>query len=244
MAILPPLLSEAERDDMLLRCEERIGYRFADRELLLAALTHASGAKTRLHSNERMEFLGDAILGLVVCEELYHNYPRLLEGELTRIKSAVVSRATCASISRELQLEEFLVLGKGMTTSAVIPRSLLADVFESLVAAIYLDGGMEPSARFIITHVGPKIAPVAVGDAGENYKSELQQLAQRDFARTPTYYLVNESGPDHNKSFQVAARIGDRTYNTAWGRSKKEAEQQAARIALEELADEADDPSA
>ncbi len=191
-----------------------------------------------------MEFLGDAILGLVVCEVLYHNYPRLLEGELTRIKSVIVSRATCASISRELQLEEFLVLGKGMTTSAVIPRSLLADVFESLVAAIYLDGGMEPSARFIVAHVGPKISPVALGDAGENYKSELQQLAQRDFARTPTYYLVNESGPDHNKSFQVAARIGDRTYNAAWGRSKKEAEQQAARIALEEMAEEDDNPPA
>ena len=159
--------------DLLDGCEARLGYRFQDRSLLLSALTHASGAASRLRSNERLEFLGDSILGMVVCEVLYHDYPDLLEGELTRIKSVVVSRVTCARISSELGLQEFLLLGKGMTSVSQIPRSLLADVFESLVAAIYLDGGMDPARDFILQHVGPRIAPVASGDAGENYKSDL-----------------------------------------------------------------------
>ena len=225
--------------DILNGCEERLGYRFDDRTLLLSALTHASGAASRLRSNERLEFLGDSILGMVVCELLYHDYPELLEGELTRIKSVVVSRVTCAEISGELGMEDFLLLGKGMTSVSAIPRSLLADVFESLVAAIYLDGGMDPAKEFILKHVGPRVAPVACGDAGENYKSDLQQLAQREFAKTPSYFLVQESGPDHNKTFQVAARIGDRTFDAAWGRSKKEAEQEAAKIALSELSADA-----
>src|SRR5277367_6186209 len=123
------------------RCERRIGYEFRDKTLLGAALTHASGAQHRLASNERLEFLGDAILGAVVCELLYAQYPEYLEGDLTKIKSIVVSRQTCAKISEALNLQEFLVLGKGMTTHPSVPPSLLADVFESLIAAIYLDGG-------------------------------------------------------------------------------------------------------
>ncbi len=232
---MPSTTERSERSELLSQCEQTVAYSFQDKGLLLSALTHASGATSRLRSNERMEFLGDAILGMVVCETLYHEYPNCLEGELTRIKSVVVSRATCAAISRELELEDFLILGKGMTTSPTIPESLLADVFESLVAAIYLDGGIQPAAEFITTHVGPRIGPVAAGRAGENFKSELQQLAQRDSARTPTYFLVNETGPDHNKTFQVAARIGERVFGAAWGRSKKEAEQEAARLALKEL---------
>ena len=121
--------------------------RFRDKELLRAALTHASGAQHRLASNERLEFLGDAILGAVVCEMLFHQYPEYLEGDLTKIKSIVVSRQTCAKISEALGLEEFLILGKGMTTHPSVPPSLLSDVFESLMAAIYLDGGDAPVAR-------------------------------------------------------------------------------------------------
>ena len=187
-----------------------------------------------------MELLGDAILGMVVCEMLYHGYPDLLEGELTRIKSVVVSRATCAKISRGLGLADFLLLGKGMTTTPSIPNSLLSDVFESLVAAIYLDGGLPPARDFIHQHVEPRLEPVAVGDSGANSKSDLQHLAQRDFSQTPTYSLVQETGPDHNKTFQVAARIGDRTFEPAWGRSKKEAEQRAAQMALENLLQDLD----
>jgi ribonuclease III len=133
------------------RLERRVGYVFQDKGLLRSSLTHASGASHRLRSNERLEFLGDAILGAVVCEILFRQYPEHLEGDLTKIKSVVVSRQTCAKISEALGLEKFLLLGKGMTTSPNVPPSLLADVFESLIAAMYLDGGDAPARAFIET---------------------------------------------------------------------------------------------
>ncbi len=219
-------------------CEERIGYTFHDKSLLRAALTHASGAEHRLASNERLEFLGDAILGAVVCEQLYRRYPDYLEGELTKIKSVVVSRQTCAKISQQLGLEEFLILGKGMTTHPSVPLSLLSDVFESLVAAIYLDGGDSHARAFVEAHVGPEIEAVAGGDHGGNYKSLLQQLAQREYGTTPTYQLLDEKGPDHSKCFKISAQVGRNRYQPAWGRNKKEAEQRAARNALSELSGE------
>jgi len=217
------------------RCQERINYRFQNTALLLSAVTHASGAQHRLASNERLEFLGDAILGFVVCENLYHNYPDLLEGELTKIKSVVVSRQTCAKISDALRLDEFLILGKGMTCHATIPPSLLSDVFESLIAAIYLDGGDAAARHFIETHLGPEIEMAASGEHGCNYKSQLQQFAQREFGSTPTYQLLDEKGPDHSKCFKISAQIGRDRYQPAWGRNKKEAEQRAARNALSEI---------
>jgi ribonuclease III len=220
---------------LLEKLQQRIGYQFKDKAMLLAALTHASGAEHRLASNERLEFLGDSILGAVVCEILYHQYPEYLEGDLTRIKSIVVSRLTCAKISEALGMQEFLILGKGMTTHPSVPSSLLADVFESLVAAIYLDGGDAASRRFISDFIAPEIELAAEGETGNNYKSLLQQLAQREHGTTPTYQLLDEKGPDHSKCFKVAAQIGSDRYQPAWGRNKKEAEQRAARNALNQL---------
>lgn len=225
-----------DREALLDACEKKIDYNFRDRSLLTAALTHASGAKHRLASNERLEFFGDAILGLVVCERLFHSYPDYLEGDLTRIKSVVVSRQTCARISADLGLDECLLLGKGMAIHRTVPTSLLADVFESLVAAIYLDGGPEPAKRFIERHIVDYIDEVVTGDGGENHKSQLQHYMQREFGRTPTYTLIEEKGPDHSKSFKVAAQVGKRLFAPAWGRSKKEAEQSAAEKAIEYLA--------
>jgi ribonuclease-3 len=219
-------------------CEERIGYVFKNKGLLRSALTHASGARHRLASNERLEFLGDAIFGAVVCEILYHQYPHYSEGDLTKIKSVVVSRRTCTKISRSLNLEECLILGKGMSTQTSVPPSLLADVFESLVAAIYLDGGDAAAREFILRHLGPEIEQVAGGEHGGNYKSILQQLSQRDYGTTPTYELLDEKGPDHSKCFQISAQIGRHRYHPAWGRNKKEAEQRAARNALSEIGGE------
>ena len=235
-------LDQSEFSDQLRLCQERIGYQFQDEDMLYFALTHASGARHRLASNERLEFLGDAILGYLVCEQLFHDYPSSREGELTRIKSVVVSRKTCTQLSRAMGLDEFLILGKGMATRKSIPSSLLADVFESIVAAIYLDGGMAAAKSFIERHVFPMIRDVAAGEVGENYKSQLQQLAQREFAKTPVYSLVEETGPDHSKSFQLAAQIGKLQFAPAWGQSKKEAQQKAAQLALEALA-EVDDIS-
>jgi len=213
-------------------CEERIGYRFADRSLLRAALTHASGADHRLASNERLEFLGDAILGAVVCELLFHRFPDYLEGELTRIKSIVVSRQCCAKITLELGLDEFLILGKGMSILGNVPSSVLAAVLESLLAAIYLDGGLSAVRRFVREHVTPEIELAAEGETGNNYKALLQHLAQRELGNTPVYQLLDEKGPDHSKCFKMAAQVGESQFPPAWGRSKKEAEQRAARNAL------------
>jgi len=231
--------SESPDASLLLKLEQRIGYEFKDKSLLLSALTHASGAEHRLASNERLEFLGDAILGAVVCELLFHQYPEFLEGELTRLKSIVVSRLTCAKISEALGMQEFLILGKGMTTHPSVPSSLLADVFESLLAAIYLDGGDAAARRFIGTTMGPEIELAAEGETGSNYKSLLQQLAQREHGTTPTYQLLDEKGPDHSKCFKVAAQVGPDSYQPAWGRNKKEAEQRAARNALSQLSGDA-----
>ncbi len=221
--------------DVLEECQAALGYRFRNPDLLRGALTHASGADTRLASNERLEFLGDAVLGLVVCERLFLRFPEYLEGDLTKIKSVVVSRRTCARISQELHLDEFLFLGKGMSSSTVVPSSVSADVFESLVAAIYLDGGLDPAREFILKYMGPEIDQVAEGAHGGNYKSLLQQQAQREFGATPIYQLLDEKGPDHSKCFKIAAVIGRQVYPAAWGRNKKEAEQKAALNAISQI---------
>lgn len=221
--------------DILEQCQETIGYRFRQQDLLRAALTHTSGADTRLSSNERMEFLGDAVLGLITCEQLYLRFPEYQEGDLTKIKSVVVSRRTCARMSKKLGLGEFLFLGKGMHIHSAMPANLLADVFESLVGAIFLDGGLQPAKDFVLEHLVPEIDKVVEGEHGNNFKSILQQVAQRDFGATPQYLLLDEKGPDHSKCFKVAAQIGYHRYTGAWGRTKKEAEQKAAMNALAEI---------
>src|SRR5262245_37441461 len=234
MAQEGPSSLEAE---ILEQCQEAIGYRFRQPDLLRSALTHASGANTRLASNERMEFLGDAVLGLVTCEQLYLRFPDYQEGDLTKIKSAVVSRRTCAQFSKELGLGEFLFLGRGMSAGDPdnVPASMLADVYESLVAAIYLDGGLEVARKFILEQLGPEIEEAAESAAGGNFKSLLQQVAQREFNATPQYQLLDEKGPDHSKCFKIAAGIGRHTHAGAWGRTKKEAEQRAAMNALAQI---------
>lgn len=230
---MPPLRGGVPVD--LTACQERIGHQFRDVSILHAALTHASGAAHRLASNERLEFLGDAILGFIVCDTLYRIFPESLEGDLTRIKSVVVSRETCGRISEQLGLTDFLIVGKGLAVNSAVPVSVLSDLFESVVAAIYLDGGIEPARRFVSRWMEPEIAQVSSGAQGANHKSLLQQLSQRDFGVTPTYEVMEESGPDHSKSFHVSAFIGERRYTPAWGRNKKEAEQRAASNALVEL---------
>src|SRR5262245_8222929 len=233
--IMPPELTTSREAEILEECQKVIGYTFRQPDLLRAALTHTSGADTRLASNERLEFLGDAILGLVTCEQLFHRFPDYLEGDLTKIKSVVVSRRTCARISRSLNLGDYLFLGKGMHLHTAVPASLLADVFESLVAAIYLDGGLEPARQFILKHMGPEIEAMAEGAHGGNFKSLLQQVSQREFNATPQYHLLDEKGPDHSKCFKIAAVIGRYTHAGAWGRTKKEAEQRAAMNALAQI---------
>jgi len=225
-------LTTKDLAELARRCEPVIGYHFDNADLLLSALTHSSKADTRLQSNERLEFLGDAILGVVVCEQLFERFPQLMEGDLTKIKSVVVSRRTCASVSRSLGLGRFLRLGKGMTTGAAIPSSLLANVFESLTAAIYLDGGIGPAREFILHHMAEEIERTVSCHHGGNYKSALQQTTQKDFGQTPHYHSLDEKGPDHARCFKVCAVIDRRRFPGAWGASKKDAEQIAALNAL------------
>ncbi len=233
-----PELRPRGEEDLLEHCQDLLDYTFENVAYLRSALTHASGADHRLSSNERLEFLGDAVLGLIVCELLYRKFPDYLEGELTRIKSVVVSRQTCAKISQRLGFEECLILGKGMGMQGPTPPSLLADVFESLIGAMYLDGGIEAARRFIVEHLEAEIEETVEGHGFVNHKSLLQQNAQRQFGATPTYLLLDVAGPDHSKCFKVSAQIGRQRYAPAWGKNKKDAEQRAAMNALSELAGE------
>lgn len=221
--------------DCLELCQQILCYRFKDEALLRESLTHASVAATRQASNERLEFLGDAVLGMIVCEHLFNAYPQYLEGELTKIKSAVVSRRTCAEIAQALGLTETLYLGKGMGSRAHLPSSVAAAVFEALIGALYLDGGLEVARDFIIRHCLPHIESSVSSEHQFNYKSQLQQHAQKVMTATPNYEVLDEKGPDHSKCFEIAVCISGQRFASAWGRSKKEAEQKAALCALQEL---------
>ena len=222
-------------DDLRQRAEALLGYTFKNQDLLKESLTHSSIADNRLNSNERMEFLGDAVLDLIICEALYLRFPNLLEGDLTKIKSAVVSRRTCAEISRETGLIDLLIIGKGISSRSEIPSSLAAAVYESIVAAIYFDGGFEAVKHYVIRTMTPKIDIICSNTHQQNYKAMLQQHAQKLLSATPLYELLDEKGPDHSKCFEVCVTVGGRRFHSAWGPNKKIAEQKAALLALEEL---------
>jgi ribonuclease-3 len=224
-------MTPAELDHL----QTRIGHRFRDVALLRCALTHASVTDQRKDSNERLEFLGDAVLGLICCELIYSLYPEFLEGEMTKIKSTVVSRQTCAAISRELGLDAMLTLGKGMQGFRTLPPSLAAATLESIVAAIYFDAGLEAARGFLIPLLTPLVHRAADSGHQENFKSVLQQHAQQKFGKSPSYHVLDEKGPDHAKCFEVGVEIDGRKFQSCWGASKKQAEQQAALNALAEL---------
>ncbi|MHC4948580.1 MAG: ribonuclease III [Planctomycetota bacterium] len=217
------------------RAEEILGHRFQDRELLERALTHASLVESRHDSNERMEFLGDAVLGLVVCDYLYRQFSDLLEGEMTKIKSSAVSRRQCAELGEDLGLDELLRLGKGMSNRAALPGSVVAAAFESLIGALFLDAGLDAARAFILRVIEPRIAVAARSGHQSNFKSVLQQTAQQVLNRTPQYIVLDEQGPDHAKCFEIRVEIDGRQFDSAWGPSKKQAEQEAALQALLEL---------
>ena len=222
-------------DAILQQAEELLGHVFNDKALLEESLTHSSAADTRLRSNERMEFLGDAVLDLVVCEALYRRFPEYFEGELTKVKSAVVSRKTCAVVARETGLDELLVVGKGIEGRRVIPSSLSAAVYESIIAALYLDGGFEVARQYVLRTMASHIDALAANLHQHNYKAVLQQHAQKAMESTPYYELLDEKGPDHCKCFEMCVNIDGRRFEGAWGPSKKIAEQKAALLALHEL---------
>jgi len=222
-------------DDLKDRAQKVLSYAFQSADLLKESLTHASIADSRLESNERMEFLGDAVLDLVVCEALYKKFPQYMEGDLTKIKSAVVSRRTCAEVSKETGLVDLLIIGKGISAREQMPSSLAAAVYESIVAAIYLDGGFDVAKEYVLRTMSPKIDSISANINQQNYKAVLQQHAQKLLGATPLYELLDEKGPDHSKCFEVCVSVDGRRFTSAWGPNKKMAEQKAALLALEEL---------
>ena len=225
------------RDDRLNECQDILDYRFSDRKLLVTALTHASVASDLRHHNERLEFLGDAVLALVVCQHVYTRFERSAEGELTQIKSDVVSARTLAHACRALGLERFLKVGRGLSKGRHLSRRVLANVFEAVLGAIYLDGGLEPARRFVLMSLDDEIRRVLSREHEMNYKSLLQNLVQSELQIMPAYRVHAEFGPDHEKEFEVVALVDGRERGRGRGRSKKAAQQGAAKAAYESLTD-------
>lgn len=221
--------------ETLREIEHAIGYEFADKKILEKAFTHSSAVDNRIQSNERLEFLGDAILAEVVCRVLFEKFPSYLEGDLTKIKSMLVSRRTCARITKQLALQNFLTVGKGMAASRALTGSLAAGLFEAIIAAIYFDGGPQQAQKFIVDNYAELIEQADAKQSQGNFKSLLQQHAQQQYNVTPNYELLDEKGPDHNKCFEIEAVVAEHRFPSAWGTNKKEAEQKAAFNALIEL---------
>ena len=216
--------------------EEKLRYRFKKIQYLKTALTHSSYAnecRSRGGSNERLEFLGDSILGFVVAEFLYTHYPNIPEGELTKKRAALVCEKACCGFSRQIGVGQYLLLSHGEQNSGGRTRSsILADTFESITAAIFLDGGMEEARRFVLRFVLPLLQQ-SKPKVFKDYKTALQEIVQKNPEESLEYILTGETGPDHDKHFRVEVRLDNNVVGRGGGRSKKEAEQQAAREALE-----------
>jgi ribonuclease-3 len=221
--------------------EARLGHRFQDGPLLERALTHrsrahedASGATT---DNESLEFLGDAVLGFVMADLLFRDFPQLDEGQKSKIKASLVSTATLGDLAREMGLGEFRALGRGEEkTGGRNKQALLADGYEAVIAAIYLDGGIEAARGFIVREFSERLEDVRSPEFwGRDYKSALQEVVQARDLPLPDYVVAAESGPDHRKIFHVEVRVAGESMGAARGASKKAAEQEAARQALERL---------
>jgi len=221
--------------------ETRIGYRFKDRGLLEHALTHKSRAAEDISGgvadNESLEFLGDAVLGLVVADALFRQYPSYDEGQKSKIKASVVSTQALARQAEEIQLGEHLILGRGEEkTGGRFKQALLADAYEALIAAIYLDGGLDAAETFLRRELKNAIdAGAARNFVGQDYKSALQERVQALGRPLPEYRIAGEAGPDHRKVFSVEVVVAGEVLGAASGRAKKEAEQEAARLAIARL---------
>ena len=223
---------------MIKDLEAALGYRFRNITLLQKALTHSSYANERWHdslmSNERLEFLGDSILGMTVADYLYRNFPDRPEGELTRMRADMVCERTLAAVANRIGLGQHLLLGHGEEQGGGRSRtSILADAVESVIAACYLDGGFEPAAAFIRTFI---LCQVPVKRfSNQDYKTALQELIQQKKDQKLVYTLVGTSGPDHDKQFEVEVSLNGNPVGRGTGRSKKRAEQSAAHAALDKL---------
>jgi len=228
------------RMDVLRKFSAKLGLNFTKLTLLHQALTHTSYANecknaTILH-NERLEFLGDAILDVIVSEYLFRQFPTLPEGELTKARAVIVCEPTLARCSAELGVGEYLFLGKGEAGSGGRERtSILADAFEAIIGAIYLDNGFEAATHFVLQQLQADLLSVERGEYVKDYKTLLQEVIQKQTDSKIIYEIVEESGPDHHKLFKVAVIVNSNQLGSGLGKSKKEAEQHAAKQALIKL---------
>ena len=223
---------------MINELEEAIGYRFHNIALLQNALSHSSYANERWHdslkSNERLEFLGDSVLGMVTAEYLYRSFPDRLEGDLTRMRADLVCERALANVAERIGLGRHILLGRGEESGGGRQRdSILADAVESVIAACFLDGGMEPARRFIHSFVLAEVPEKKLKNT--DFKTALQELVQQKKNQVLSYALVGESGPDHDKHFEVEVSLNAQVVGRGSGTSKKRAEQDAARAAIEAL---------
>ena len=226
--------------ELLAALESAIDYRFADRSLLAEALTHRSfvneSGGTWVKDNQRFEFFGDAVIDFLLSRILLERFPRSREGELTKIRASLVDEASLASLAERIGLGACLRLGRGEEKSGGREkRSLLADAYEALMAAVYLDGGIEPVQRLVEAHFARLMADREALSGGTDYKTEFQEMAHALRGAAPRYVLQKVTGPDHERSFSVALFIGDELKGEGTGRSKKEAEQAAAREGIARL---------
>ena len=219
--------------------ENKLEYRFHDRALLLTALSHSSYANENknagLMSNERLEFLGDSVLGQVVASHLYLSYPKMPEGQMTRFRAELVCEQSLYEVALSLDLREYIKLGKGEENTGGRDReSILADAVEAIIAALYLDGGLQVAKTFIDKNI---LAGINTAESHQmsDYKTALQEYVQRKSGQSLSYVLLSESGPDHNKSFTMQVQLNDKPIGMGQGRTKKEAEQFAAKNGLEEI---------
>ena len=218
--------------------EDKLGIKFQDQKLLLNAFVHRSYLNERtdfdLPSNERLEFLGDAVLQLVVSEHLYKTFPDQPEGELTNYRASIVNAKTLAVVSGELGLGNYLLLSHGEEASGGRARPyLLANTFEALLGVIFLDRGIEIATQFIHRYLIPQLKPIIEQELYKDYKSKLQELSQEKLSLTPVYRVIKEAGPDHAKSFTIGVYLGDKEGGIGEGSSKQIAEQEAAKKALD-----------
>ena len=217
--------------------QNKIGYQFKNPALLNEALTHSSYANEHksqhIKYNERLEFLGDSVLSIVVSDYIYKNCPELPEGELTKLRASLVCEKSLYEFAKKIDLGNYLILSKGERNNGGADRpSILSDAFEALIAAIYIDGGLAPASKHILNFVIPAIKNSKKKKIND-YKTTLQEIIQKNPGEKLEYVLVKESGPDHNKHFVVEVHLNSNVIGKGGGRSKKEAEQQAAREALE-----------
>lgn len=215
--------------------EENLGYKFKNINLLKNALTHSSYAnevRGGFSSNERLEFLGDSVLSVIVSDYIFKQYPNIPEGELTKLRASLVCEKSLCAFSRELNMGKYLMLGKGEDRNGGRDRdSILADAFEAVLAAVYLDGGMEAARRHVMRFVLRELQHTD-DEVFKDYKTALQEIIQRNPEETVTYILTDESGPDHDKCFTVEVHLNSNVIGTGMGKNKKQAEQMAAKQAL------------